>query len=170
MPGPGHRLQHLLPNSDLLPVLHVGRTSTIRQDPAKSVLDKMGGKGNVVIVEGLSASRRRSRGLEGNKKALEEYPDVKVIEQKTANWSRAEAYDGCRKLADLPSGQDQGRHRRKRRDGDWSLEAIKGHGLDPKKIPIAGVDGVTDTAGSGEMMSTLQDADAQAQGAIGRQF
>ncbi|MBN9060694.1 MAG: substrate-binding domain-containing protein, partial [Rhizobiales bacterium] len=50
-----------------------------------------------------------------------------------------------------------------------ALEAIKAHGLDPKTIPVAGVDGVTDAllaVKRGEMMSTLQDADAQAQGAI----
>ncbi len=50
-----------------------------------------------------------------------------------------------------------------------ALEAVKGRGMDATKLPIAGVDGITDAllaVKRGEMMSTLQDADAQAKGAI----
>ncbi len=58
---------------------------------AKAVLDKIGCKGNVVVIEGpIGQSAQIQRG-EGNQKALAECPEVKVIEQQTANWSRAEA-------------------------------------------------------------------------------
>src|SRR5690606_25522163 len=50
-----------------------------------------------------------------------------------------------------------------------ALEAVKAYGLDPANVPVAGVDGITDAllaVQRGEMMSTLQDANALAQGAI----
>ncbi len=49
-----------------------------------------GGKGNVVIFQGPighSAEIDRSKGIQT---VLAKYPDIKVLEKKTANWSRAE--------------------------------------------------------------------------------
>jgi putative xylitol transport system substrate-binding protein len=50
-----------------------------------------------------------------------------------------------------------------------AIAAVKAKGIDPKKIPTAGIDGVTDAilaVKRGEMVSILQDARAQAQGAL----
>ena len=51
---------------------------------------RMEGKGNVVIFQGPighSAEIDRSKGIQN---VLAKYPDIKVLEKKTANWSRAE--------------------------------------------------------------------------------
>ena len=50
-----------------------------------------------------------------------------------------------------------------------AIEAIKGAGLDVSDFAIAGIDGITDALNAvkaGEMQSILQDANAQAQGAL----
>ncbi len=50
-----------------------------------------------------------------------------------------------------------------------AIEAIKAAGLDVKSFAIAGIDGITDAlhaVKAGEMTSILQDARAQAQGAL----
>ncbi|RUU95295.1 sugar ABC transporter substrate-binding protein, partial [Mesorhizobium sp. M7A.T.Ca.TU.009.01.3.1] len=78
-------------NSDLL-ASYVGSDDTISgYMEAKTVLDKIGCKGNVVILEGPVGQSAQISRLEGNKKALAECPDVKILEDQTANWSRAEA-------------------------------------------------------------------------------
>ncbi len=136
---------------------------------AKSVFDKMGGKGNVVIVEGMIGQSAQVQRLEGIEATLKDYPDIKVLEQKTANWSRAEALSLVENWLTAHPDQIQGIIGENDEMAIGALEAVKAHGLDPKKIPVAGVDGVTDAllaVQRGEMMSTLQDADAQAQGAI----
>lgn len=50
-----------------------------------------------------------------------------------------------------------------------AMEAVRAYGKNPVELPIAGVDGITDAllgVQRGELMSTLQDANALAQGAI----
>ncbi|GLQ10684.1 sugar ABC transporter substrate-binding protein [Devosia yakushimensis] len=136
---------------------------------AKSVVDRMGGKGNVVIVEGMIGQSAQVQRLEGIQKALAAYPDVKVIETRTANWSRAESLTLVENWLTSHGGDIQGIIAENDEMAIGSLEAVKAYGLDPANVPVAGVDGVTDAllaVQRGEMMSTLQDADAQAQGAI----
>ncbi|TXI62100.1 MAG: sugar ABC transporter xylitol/D-threitol-binding protein ThpA, partial [Mycolicibacterium mageritense] len=53
--------------------------------------DKLGGKGNIVILQGplgQSGELDRSKGIE---QTLAKYPDIKVLAKDTANWKRDEA-------------------------------------------------------------------------------
>src|SRR6056297_1059364 len=52
---------------------------------AKHVLDEIGCEGEVVILEGPIGQSAEISRLEGNMMALEECPDVEVLEQPTAN-------------------------------------------------------------------------------------
>ena len=136
---------------------------------AKAVLDKIGCKGNVVVIEGpIGQSAQIQRG-EGNQKALAECPEVKVIEQQTANWSRAEAQTLMENwLTAHPEGID-GVIGQNDEMALGAIEAIKAAGLKVEDFAIAGIDGVTDAlnaAKAGEMASILQDGHAQAQGAL----
>src|SRR5690606_31616770 len=102
-------------------------------------------------------------------KVLANYPDVKVLETRTANWSRAESLTLVENWLISHGGDIQGVIAENDEMAIGSLEAVKAYGLDPAVVPVAGVDGVTDAllaVQRGEMMSTLQDADALAQGAI----
>ncbi|WZL72094.1 sugar ABC transporter substrate-binding protein [Clostridiaceae bacterium 35-E11] len=52
--------------------------------------EKMGGKGNVVIMMGKLDNESAIMRTEGVKKVIEEkYPDIKVIKEQTGEWSRA---------------------------------------------------------------------------------
>jgi ABC-type sugar transport system substrate-binding protein len=136
---------------------------------AESVIQKMGGKGNVVVIEGMIGQSAQVQRLQGIEETLKKYPDVKVLDQKTATWSRAEALTLMENWLNAYPGQINGVIAQNDEMAIGALEAIKAAGLDPATVPVAGVDGVTDAllaAKRGEMMSTLQDADAQAQGAI----
>ena len=156
-------------NSDLL-------TSYIGSDDTKSgymeakiVLDKMGCKGNVVIIEGPIGQSAQIQRLEGNQKALAECPDVKVLEMQTANWSRAEAQTLMENWLTAHPGQIDGVIGQNDEMALGAIEAIKAAGLKVEDFPIAGIDGVTDAltaVKAGEMSSILQDGAAQAQGAV----
>jgi putative xylitol transport system substrate-binding protein len=136
---------------------------------AKAVLDKIGCKGNVVIIEGpigISAQVQRS---EGNKKALAECPDVKVLAMKTANWSRAEAQTLMEDWLTRFRGRINGVIGQNDEMALGAIEAIKAADLKVSDFAIGGIDGITDAllaVKAGEMTSILQDANAQAQGSI----
>lgn len=53
--------------------------------------DTLGGKGNVVILEGPLGQSAQLDRLQGMKNVLRENPDIQVIGDKTANWSKLEA-------------------------------------------------------------------------------
>ena len=156
-------------HSDLL-TSYVGSDDTISgYMEAKTVLDKIGCKGNVVILEGPVGQSAQISRLEGNKKALAECPDVKVLEDQTANWSRAEAQTLMENWLTAHPNQINGVIGQNDEMALGAIEAIKAAKLDMKSFTIAGIDGITDAlhaVKNGDMTSILQDARAQAQGAL----
>ncbi|WP_310584097.1 substrate-binding domain-containing protein [Deinococcus sp.] len=136
---------------------------------AQSVVTRMGGKGNVVILEGPIGQSAQIQRRQGIMKVLAKNKNIKVLEQKTANWSRAEALTLTENWLTAHPGQINGIIGQNDEMALGAIEALKSQNLDPKKIPVAGVDGVTDAILSvkkGDMASVLQDARAQAQGAL----
>jgi len=137
---------------------------------ADAVIKAMGGKGNVVVLEGPVGQLGAMQRWEGNKKSLDRNPNVKVIEKKTANWSRAEAMSLMQNWITAHPGQINGVIAQNDEMGLGAIAAMKAAGLDIKKIPVAGIDGVSDairSVAAGEMiLSIRQDAKTQAQGAL----
>ena len=138
---------------------------------AKIVLEAIGCEegGNVVIIEGPIGQSAQIQRLEGNEKALAECPNVSVIEQQTANWSRAEAQTLMENWLTAHPGEIDGIIGQNDEMALGAIEAIKAAGLSVEDFAIAGIDGVTDALEAvkrGEMSSILQDARAQAQGAL----
>jgi putative xylitol transport system substrate-binding protein len=156
-------------HSDLLSS-YVGSDDTVSGYlEGKSVLDRIGCKGNVVIIEGPIGQSAQISRLEGNKKALAECPNVKVIEDQTANWSRAEAQKLMENWLTAHPGQINGVIGQNDEMALGAIEAVKEAKLNLKDFSIAGIDGITDglrAVKAGEMTSILQDARAQAQGAL----
>lgn len=59
---------------------------------AEYIADQLNGKGQVAIVTGMSgafAARQRTQGFKDTLAA--KYPNIKIVEEQTANWSREEA-------------------------------------------------------------------------------
>lgn len=136
---------------------------------AKYVLDKIGCKGNVVVIEGPIGQSAQIQRLEGNQKALAECPEVTVIEQQTANWSRAEAQTLMENWLTSHPDDIAGVIGQNDEMALGAIEAIKAAGLDVNSFAIAGIDGITDALNAvkaGQMASILQDGAAQAQGAV----
>lgn len=138
---------------------------------AKAVLQKMNCQGNVVIIEGPKGGSGEIQRGEGNDKAIAECGPgkIKVLERKTANWSRAEALPLMENWLQKHRGQINGVIAQNDEMALGAIEAIKGANLNVKDFAIAGVDGVSDAiraVQAGEMVSILQDAHAQMQGSI----
>lgn len=137
---------------------------------AKAVIDKAGPEAKIVILEGMLGQSAQVQRLEGIQKVLKENPGVTVLEQNTANWSRAEAITLTENFLTSHGEGVQGVLAENDEMAVGAIEGIRNHGLDPKKIPVAGVDGIKDALEAvkrGEQqMSILQDANGQAQGAI----
>lgn len=137
---------------------------------AKAVIDKAGPEAKIVILEGMLGQSAQVQRLEGIQKVLKENPGVTVLEQNTANWSRAEAITLTENFLTSHGNDVKGVLAENDEMAVGAIEGIRNHGLDPKTIPVAGVDGIKDALEAvkrGEQqMSILQDASGQAQGAI----
>jgi len=65
----------------------------IALETARTLLKAMGGKGNVMVLEGPEAIPTATARLRGFKDALKEFPDVKVVLSKNAMYARPAAAD-----------------------------------------------------------------------------
>lgn len=132
----------------------------------QKIADLIGGKGNIVIIEGpmgQSAQLERRKGIQN---ILDKYPDIKVLAEKTANWSRSEgmtvmenwlqAFDDINAVVAENDEMALG-----------AREAIKPSGKD---IPAIGVDGITDALKAVEegnlIASIFQDGAGQGSKAV----
>ena len=138
---------------------------------AKNVLQKLNCKGNIVIIEGPKGGSGEIQRGQGNMKAISECPAgaVRILERRTANWSRAEALDLMQNWLSKHRGTINGVIAQNDEMALGAIEAIKSAGMNVNNFAIAGIDGVTDALDAvkrGEMASILQDAKAQMQASI----
>jgi ribose transport system substrate-binding protein len=64
---------------------------TIAMDTARYLFNKMNGKGNVIIIEGVGGSSNNQKRMAGFRKALEEFPDIKLLASQPGNFQRVQA-------------------------------------------------------------------------------
>ena len=57
---------------------------------AEWLAEQLGGKGNVVIMNGNLAQEAAQKRTEGEKQVFAKFPDIKIIKEDTANWSRSD--------------------------------------------------------------------------------
>jgi len=137
---------------------------------AEAVAKAIGYKGNVVIIEGPIGQSAQIERRKGNLQVLEKYPDIHILEMKTANWSRAEALDLVENWLNAHRGEIDGIIGQNDEMALGAIQAIKISDLNPSDFAIAGIDGVTDAMmavkNKETTLSILQDAKAQAQGAL----
>jgi putative xylitol transport system substrate-binding protein len=151
-------------------VAYVGSDDVISgRMEAESVLKRMGYKGNVVILEGPVGGTGNIERGKGNVEVISKYPNVKIIERKTANWSRGEALSLMENWISAHPGQINGVIGQNDEMALGAIQAMEAGGLDPRVIPVAGIDGVTDAVNAvkaGKMASILQDATGMSQGSL----
>lgn len=75
----------------------------IARDTARTLLKAMGGKGNVIVIEGPDNIPTAAGRLRGFREALKEFPDVKVVLSKNAMYARPAASDLLKAMLKLNS-------------------------------------------------------------------
>jgi inositol transport system substrate-binding protein len=59
----------------------------------KFIADKLGGKGNIVMIHGFMGQAAQIQREQGAKEILEKYPNLKLIASQTGEWDRAKSMD-----------------------------------------------------------------------------
>jgi ribose transport system substrate-binding protein len=117
--------------------------------------DKLGGKGNIVILQGplgQSGEIDRTKGIE---QVLAKYPDIKVLAKDTANWKRDEAVNKVKNWISGFGPQIDAVVSENDDMGLGALQALKESGR--TGVPIVGIDGIEDglnAVKSGEFIGT----------------
>lgn len=128
---------------------------------AQYIVDKIGGKGNVVILEGPIGTSAQLQRLEGNMNVLKKNPNVKILAQKPANWSRDEALSTTENWLQTYPGKIDGIIAHNDEMALGAIQALEAKNL-KDKIPVAGVDAIKDACQAikdGRMEATVfQDA------------
>lgn len=134
---------------------------------AKALFDEIGGSGGVIALQGIldtAAAQDRFAGLE---KALEEYPDVTLLDEQTAEFDRAQALEVTRTL--LTANGDEINAVWAAND-DMALGAVQAlEAAGSEGVAVAGIDAVPealDAIADGNMTATVS-SDGPWQGAVG---
>ncbi|MGA9702297.1 sugar ABC transporter substrate-binding protein [Pseudomonas sp.] len=132
--------------------------------------EKMGGKGNLAIMLGLLSNNATHNRTQGVKNVLKDYPDIKIVEEQSAEWQRSKAIDlmnnwivSGRKIDAVAANADE--------MAIGAAMAISQAGMQPgKDILVAGSDGGAaglDAVKKGQLLVTAyQDNKGQAVGSI----
>lgn len=131
--------------------------------------DKMGGKGDIVILLGDLANNSTTNRTKGVKEVLAKYPNIKIEQEQTGIWSRDKGMTLVndwltqgRKFDAVVSNNDE--------MAIGAAMALQQAGVEKGSILIAGVDGTPDGLNAvkkGSMVvSVFQDAKGQADGSI----
>ncbi|MGF6768091.1 ribose transport system substrate-binding protein [Paraburkholderia sp. GAS199] len=110
---------------------------------ANQVISKLGGKGNVVILQGpigQSAEIDRTKGI---KAALAKAPGIKVLAWQPGKWDRTLSYNVTQDWLSRFGGQVNGIIAENDDMAIGASQALKAKGLDGK-IVVAGIDGIKD--------------------------
>jgi len=131
--------------------------------------DKMGGKGDIVILLGDLANNSTTNRTKGVKDVLTKYPNIKIEQEQTGIWSRDKGMTLVndwltqgRKFDAVVANNDE--------MAIGAAMALSQAGVDKGSVLIAGVDGTPDGLNAikkGSMaVSVFQDAKGQADGSI----
>lgn len=132
---------------------------------AKFLLEKLGGKGNVVIIEGVGGSSNNQRRTAGYNRAIKEFPNVKLLASQPGNFQRTQALQVMENLLQA----------HKQIDGvlaandAMALGAIEALDAANRKAGVIGVNGTKeaiDSIKAGKLLAT-GDCDGFLQGCTG---
>jgi len=131
--------------------------------------DKMGGKGDIVILLGDLANNSTTNRTKGVKEVLTKYPNIKIEQEQSGIWSRDKGMTLVndwltqgRKFDAVVSNNDE--------MAIGAAMALHQAGVEKGSILIAGVDGTPDGLNAVKkgslVMSVFQDAKGQADGSV----
>ena len=122
---------------------------------------------NIVVIEGPMGQSAQLQRYEGITNVLADYPNIKILAQDTANWSRSEAMTLMETWITTYGDEIDAVVSENDEMALGAREAIEAAGMD---LPCIGIDGITDAVSaveSGKMIaSDFQNAEGQITGAL----
>lgn len=103
--------------------------------------DKLGGKGNIVVLQGPLGQSGEVDRTKGINNVLAKYPNMKILAKDTANWKRDEAVN---KMKNWISSFGTKINGIVAENDDMGLGALQATREARVKLPISGVDGIED--------------------------
>lgn len=132
-------------------VAHIGFDGTVGgQDIAEALFGAMGGSGGIIALQGILdnvPAQQRYAGLEA---ALAENPGIQLLDQQTAEWDRATAFEVTQTLLAKHGDAVRGVWAANDNMALGALEALRAAGL-AGTVPVVGIDAVP------EALEALQD-------------
>lgn len=132
------------------------------------MIDHMGSDAfNIVVLEGPMGQSAQLQRIEGINNVLADYPNIKILAQDTANWSRSEAMALMETWITTYGDEIDAVVSENDEMALGAREAIEAAGMD---LPCIGIDGITDAVAAvenGKMIaSDFQNAEGQITGAL----
>lgn len=132
-------------------------------ETAKALFEAMGGKGNIIALQGILDNTVAQTRFEGLQAALAEYPEIKLLGDQTASWDRTEGQNVTQTFITKFGDQINGVWAANDSMGLGAVAALEAKGI---KAPVSGIDGLAETleaiqAGdgtSGMVVTTISNA------------
>ncbi len=135
----------------------------------KFIAEKLGGKGNIVMIQGLNGQAAQIQREQGAKEILEEFPGLKMIAQQTADWDRSKSMDLMQNWIQSYGAKINAVFAQNDEMGLGAVKALQDAGLKDKVIVVS-IDAIADALQAvkkGDLDATVfQDAKKQGAGAI----
>ena len=155
-------------NSDQLTAYVGSEDVSAGEEIMNYMIDYMGTDSfNIVVLEGPMGQSAQLQRWEGINNVLADYPNIKILDYNTANWSRSEAMTLMETWITTYGDQIQAVVAENDEMALGARQAITAAGMD---IPCIGIDGITDAVtavSTGDMIaSDFQNAEGQITGAL----
>lgn len=136
-------------------------------DVAQTFVDAMGEKGNYVELMGKESDTNASVRTKGFHSVIDQYKDMKMLEQQTANWEQTEAYDKMETLIQTYGDKIQGVVSGNDTMLQGACAALTAHNMAAPVIGVDGSDEACDLIKQGKATATaLQQFDVIARTAV----
>ncbi len=134
-------------------VAHISFDGTVGgYEIAKAMFEEMGGEGGIIALQGILDNVPAQERFAGLQRALEEYPNIELLDVQTAEWDRNKGYEVTQTLLSKHGDAVGGVWAANDNMGLGALEAIKAAGLEGE-VFVVGVDAVP------EALASVQDSD-----------
>jgi len=135
----------------------------------KFIAEKLGGKGNIVMIQGLNGQAAQIQREQGAKEIMEQFPGLNMLAQQTAEWDRSKSMDLMQNWIQSYGSKINAVFAHNDEMGLGAVKALQDAGMKDKVIVVS-IDAITDALQAvkkGDLDATVfQDARKQGAGAI----
>lgn len=139
----------------------------IGRQAAQYLARQLGGKGRVLVLQGVPTASSAIDRTAGFNEALKRYPGLKVVAVRPADYLRAQAIQRVKEVLEEKL-QFDAIYAQSDSMAIGAILALKKAGIDPKKIPITGIDYISEAREAiraGELAATFTFPTAAKEGA-----